>query len=186
MSKRLGRFIPLDTLVDEVGADAVRYFYLLRSPEAMLEFDLDLMLAQSNENPVYYAQYAHARLANLEEFARENAGSLPAEPDLTRLEQPWELDLAREVAFWPEHVEDAARLLPTASGYQLTDCFTDVEVAEGAVGATVTVQGFARENLEAPALLAVAAALVALRDALGADGAKARIDLVEVVQSVEG
>ncbi len=111
MSKRLGRFIPLDELVDEVGADVVRYFYLLRSPEAMLEFDLDLMLAQSNENPVYYAQYAHARLANLEEFARENAGSLPTEPDLARLEQPWELDLAREVAFWPEHVEDAARLL---------------------------------------------------------------------------
>ena len=111
MSKRLGRFIPLDELVDEVGADAVRYFYLLRSPEAMLEFDLDLMLVQSNENPVYYAQYAHARLANLEEFARENAGSLPAEPELSLLEQPWELDLAREVAYWPEHVEDAARLL---------------------------------------------------------------------------
>lgn len=111
MSKRLGRFVPLDVLVDEVGPDAVRYFYLLRSPEAMLEFDLDLMLAQSNENPVYYAQYAHARLANLEEFAREHAGELPEEPDLTRLEQPWELDLAREIAFWPESVEDAARLL---------------------------------------------------------------------------
>ncbi|HEX6349924.1 MAG TPA: arginine--tRNA ligase [Candidatus Dormibacteraeota bacterium] len=111
MSKRLGRFVPLDTLVDEVGADAVRYFYLLRSPEAMLEFDLDLMLAQSNENPVYYAQYAHARMANLEEFAREHAGELPEAPDLTRLQQPWELDLAREVAFWPESVEDAARLL---------------------------------------------------------------------------
>jgi len=111
MSKRLGRFVPIDEVVDEVGPDAVRYFYLLRSPEAMLDFDLELMLAQGNENPVYYAQYAHARLANVEEFAREHARELPAEPDLTRLEQPWELDLAREVAYWPEHVEDAALLL---------------------------------------------------------------------------
>ncbi len=111
MSKRAGRFVPIDEVVDQAGADAVRYFYLLRSPEAMLEFDLDLMLAQTNENPVYYAQYAHARLANLEQFASENAGSLPAEADLDRLQQPWELDLAREVALWPEHVEDAARLL---------------------------------------------------------------------------
>jgi arginyl-tRNA synthetase len=111
MSKRAGRFVPIDEVVDQAGADAVRYFYLLRSPEAMLEFDLDLMLAQTNENPVYYAQYAHARLANLERFASENAGSLPAEADLDRLQQPWELDLAREIALWPEHVEDAARLL---------------------------------------------------------------------------
>ncbi len=94
-----------------MGPDAVRYFYLLRSPEAMLEFDLELMLAQSNENPVYYAQYAHARLAGIEEYAIENAGRLPELADLTRLEQPWEMDLAREVSFWPEHVEDAARLL---------------------------------------------------------------------------
>ncbi|MEP7104625.1 MAG: arginine--tRNA ligase [Chloroflexota bacterium] len=111
MSKRAGRFVPIDEVVDEVGPDAVRFFYLLRSPEAMLEFDLELMLAEGNENPVYYAQYAHARLANLEQFATANAGTLPAEADLSRLEQPWELDLAREIAFWPEQVEDAARLL---------------------------------------------------------------------------
>jgi arginyl-tRNA synthetase len=111
MSKRAGRFVPIDEVVAEAGPDAVRYFYLLRSPEAMLEFDLDLMLAQSNENPVYYAQYAHARLAGIEQYAIENAGRLPEQAELGRLEQPWELDLAREVSYWPEHVEDAARLL---------------------------------------------------------------------------
>jgi arginyl-tRNA synthetase len=66
MSKRAGRFVELDELVEKVGSDAVRYFYLLRSPDTTIEFDLELALTQSSENPVYYAQYAHARLANVE------------------------------------------------------------------------------------------------------------------------
>ena len=111
MSKRAGRFITIDELVDEVGADAVRYFYLLRSPDAMLEFDLDLALSQSTETPVYYAQYAHARLANLEQYAAEHAADLPAEADLSLLTEQAELDLAREVGRWPEVVQDAALLM---------------------------------------------------------------------------
>src|SRR3989475_5098981 len=62
MSKRAGRFVTLDELVDRVGSDAVRYFYLLRSPDTTIEFDLELAVTQGSENPVYYAQYAHARL----------------------------------------------------------------------------------------------------------------------------
>ncbi|TMD26937.1 MAG: arginine--tRNA ligase, partial [Chloroflexi bacterium] len=65
MSKRAGRFVTLDELIDRVGSDAVRYFYLLRSPDTTIEFDLELAVTQGNENPVYYAQYAHARLANV-------------------------------------------------------------------------------------------------------------------------
>ena len=75
----------------------------------MLEFDLDLMLAQSNENPVYYAQYAHARLANVEQFAAQQ--QLPERADVSLLREEWELDLARQLAHWPEQVELAARLL---------------------------------------------------------------------------
>src|SRR5438128_11141283 len=71
MSKRAGRFVTLDELVDRVGSDAVRYFYLLRSPDTTIEFDLELALSQSNENPVFYAQYAHARLFNVELTAAE-------------------------------------------------------------------------------------------------------------------
>ena len=111
MSKRAGRFVELDELVDAVGPDAVRYFYLLRSPDAMMEFDLELALSRSNDNPVYYAQYAHARLANLENFAAEHAAELPAEADVTLLTESWELDLARQVALWPETVEDAAAVM---------------------------------------------------------------------------
>lgn len=109
MSKRAGRFVTLDELVDMVGVDAVRYFYLLRSPDAMMEFDLELAVSRSNENPVYYAQYAHARLANVEQFAAQQR--LPDQADLSLLTQEWELDLARRLAYWPEQVEQAALLL---------------------------------------------------------------------------
>lgn len=108
MSKRSGRFVTLDELVDEVGSDAVRFFYLLRSQDAMIEFDLDLALQQSSANPVYYAQYAHARLANVEGVAAERHPRLP-KADLALLDKPWELDVARQLAFWPEVAEEAAR-----------------------------------------------------------------------------
>src|SRR5213594_1967186 len=81
MSKRAGRFVTLDELIDRVGADAVRYFYLLRSPDTTIEFDMELALTQGNENPLYYAQYAHARLANVEITAGERHRQLPLEAD---------------------------------------------------------------------------------------------------------
>jgi arginyl-tRNA synthetase len=127
MSKRAGRFVELDELVDKVGSDAVRYFYLLRSPDTTIEFDLELALTQSSENPVYYAQYAHARLANVEATAREKHATLPETADVSLLVQPWELDVARQLAFWPEVVEDATRLLePHRIPYYVHDLATAV------------------------------------------------------------
>jgi arginyl-tRNA synthetase len=127
MSKRAGRFVELDELVDKVGSDAVRYFYLLRSPDTTIEFDLELALTQSSENPVYYAQYAHARLANVEATARERHPTLPERADVSLLVQPWELDVARQLAFWPEVVEDATRLLePHRVPYYVHDLATAV------------------------------------------------------------
>jgi arginyl-tRNA synthetase len=108
MSKRQGRFVTLEELIDRVGPDAVRYFYLLRSPEAMMEFDLELATKHERENPVYYAQYAHARLANVEVHAAER--KMPKEADTSLLIENHELDVARAVAAWPEAVEEAARL----------------------------------------------------------------------------
>jgi arginyl-tRNA synthetase len=127
MSKRAGRFVTLDELVDRVGSDAVRYFYLLRSPDTTIEFDLDLATTQGNENPVYYAQYAHARLANVEVAAREKHPRLPETADVALLTNPWELDVARQLAFWPEVVEDASRLLePHRIPYYVQDLATAV------------------------------------------------------------
>ncbi|MEO8744800.1 MAG: arginine--tRNA ligase [Candidatus Dormiibacterota bacterium] len=127
MSKRAGRFVPLDELIDRVGSDAVRYFYLLRSPDTTIEFDLELAVTQSSENPVYYAQYAHARLVNVEVTASEKHPDLPEHADLSLLVEPWELDVARQLAFWPEAVEDATRLLePHRIPYYVQDLATAV------------------------------------------------------------
>ena len=127
MSKRAGRFVTLDELIDRVGSDAVRYFYLLRSPHTNIEFDLELAVAQSNENPVYYAQYAHARLANVEVTAYEKHASLPDNADISLVVHPWELDVARQLAFWPDVVADATRLLePHRIPYYVHDLATAV------------------------------------------------------------
>jgi arginyl-tRNA synthetase len=127
MSKRAGRFVTLDELVDRVGSDAVRYFYLLRSPDTTIEFDLELALSQSNENPVYYAQYAHARLFNVELTAAERHPRLRETADVSLLTQPWELDVARQLAYWPEVVEDATMLMePHRVPYYVHDLATAV------------------------------------------------------------
>ena len=127
MSKRAGRFVMLDELIDRVGSDPVRYFYLLRSPDTTIEFDLELAVTQSNENPVYYAQYAHARLVNVEATALEKHPQLPEHADISLLVEAWELDVARQLAFWPEVVEDAARVLePHRIPYYVQDLATAV------------------------------------------------------------
>jgi len=127
MSKRAGRFVTLDELIDRVGSDAVRYFYLLRSPDTTMEFDLELAVTQSSENPVYYAQYAHARLSNVEVAAAERHPRLPEAADASLLVHSWELDVARQLAFWPDIVEDATALLePHRIPYYVHDLATAV------------------------------------------------------------
>jgi arginyl-tRNA synthetase len=109
MSKRAGRFVTLEELLDEVGKDAVRWFYLSRAPETMMEFDLELATTHNKTNPVYYVQYAHARLAGIERTAAGR--ELPTGADVTLLDKPWELDLARQLAHWPDTVAEATRLM---------------------------------------------------------------------------
>ncbi len=110
ISKRAGNIILLKELVDEVGADAVRYHYLLRSSDAPMDFDVDLARSQSNENPVFYAQYAHARLCGVRGVAAE--AGLAADPAaISRLGAPAELALARELLDFPDIVEEAAQEL---------------------------------------------------------------------------
>jgi arginyl-tRNA synthetase len=107
MSRRSGVGISLSDMLDDVGPDALRYFFLLRSADAQMEFDVELARRQSSENPVYYAQYAHARLANVLNFGGEAA----AEPALERLSSEWELDLTRVMLRWPDVVGEAAAAL---------------------------------------------------------------------------
>jgi arginyl-tRNA synthetase len=107
ISKRAGNLILLRDLVEEVGPDAVRYHYLLRSADAPMDFDVDLARRQSNENPVFYAQMAHARLCGINAVAAESG--LEARADaLHRLGAPGEVDVVRELLEFPDLVEEAA------------------------------------------------------------------------------
>jgi arginyl-tRNA synthetase len=110
ISKRAGNLVLLRDLVEEVGPDAVRYHYLLRSADAPMDFDIDLARRHSTENPVFYAQYAHARLCSIRAVAAE-AGLTAAPAGLARLGTPSELALARELLEFPDVVEGAAQEL---------------------------------------------------------------------------
>jgi arginyl-tRNA synthetase len=107
MSRRAGVGISLKEMLDEVGPDAVRYFFLLRSADAQMEFDVDLARRQSSENPVYYAQYAHARLANVLKLGGEAVRAAALE----RLNSEWELELMRVMMRWPDVVRESAESL---------------------------------------------------------------------------
>ncbi|MDI6710897.1 MAG: arginine--tRNA ligase [Thermoanaerobacterales bacterium] len=110
MSKRTGRFVTLDELLDEVGTDAARYFFVTRSADSHLDFDLDLAKRQSNENPVFYIQYAHARIASVLRRLEARGRPLPRarEVDPTLLREPEEMALLRRLADFPEEVNRAA------------------------------------------------------------------------------
>ena len=104
LSKRGGEIITLDELVEEVGPDAARFFFLLRAPSSQMEFDLDLAVKQSNENPVYYIQYAHARLASILDRAA-GEGHTPEGGDVAMMTAPHELALVREMLRLSEVIE---------------------------------------------------------------------------------
>src|SRR5438270_2936431 len=96
MGKRTGQFLLPDDVLDAVGADATRFFLLQRSADAPLDFDLELAVQQSNDNPVYYVQYAHARIASIFRTAAERGVSADG-ADVSLLTAPAELDLVRLV-----------------------------------------------------------------------------------------
>ena len=111
-SKRSGDLITLPELVDEVGPDPCRYFFLARSPESQMEFDLELAKRESAENPVYYIQYAHARIASILKLAEERGIDF-THGDVSLLSHPGEMALIRKLVMLPELVESmAANLEP--------------------------------------------------------------------------
>ncbi len=111
MSTRSGQFVTLRELRKEVGRDAARFFYVMRKCEQHMDFDLDLAKSQSSDNPVYYVQYAHARIcAVLRQAAEKGLDVTPSEgvSNLERLDEPHELALMRSLSRYPEVVESAA------------------------------------------------------------------------------
>src|SRR5205823_5720557 len=131
MSKRRGIFSTLDELIDEIGVDATRFFMLRQSHDTTIDLDIDLAREQSSENPVYYVQYAHARIASLlakageERVAQALAAGLAGAGELHDAERA----LIKKLLAFPEEVHDAAdrRAPHRIAGYalELAQQFTD-------------------------------------------------------------
>jgi len=126
ISKRAGSYVTLRDLIDEVGRDATRFFFVMRKPDSQLVFDIDLAKQQSLDNPVYYIQYAHARICSIFENAADKGIHLPDQtPDaavLAQLETPEELRLIKWLESLPETVDDAAQEFePHKIVYYLTE-----------------------------------------------------------------
>ena len=110
MSKRTGEFITMREVIDEVGADAAKFYFLMRDSKTHLEFDLELAKQRSADNPVYYVQYAHARICSLWRVASERGMVRPSavETDLTVLTDPDELGLIKKLSAYPEMIQASA------------------------------------------------------------------------------
>jgi arginyl-tRNA synthetase len=126
MSTRSGEFVTLRELRNEVGNDGTRFFYVLRKSDQHLDFDMELAKSQSNENPVYYIQYAHARCCSVLSKWGGDVAMLEKVADVTKLATDYELELLKRLAAYPETVEVAARdLAPHQIAYYLKDMAAD-------------------------------------------------------------
>lgn len=126
MGKRSGNFVTLQQLIEEAGSDATRFFYLTRSPDQHLEFDIDLARSQTAENPVYYLQYAHARICSMLRELGERGNAFDPEEGLgalADLPEPAAAELAKRLGSWPETLASAAR---NRAPQQLTNALRDI------------------------------------------------------------
>ena len=124
MSTRAGEFVTLKEVLKEVGKDAARFIFLTRSCDSHLDFDLEVAKAQNMENPVFYVQYAHARVCSLEKIAKERGIKFPSFKaiDLSSLQSEEEIRLMKLLAGFPDLIEDIARTLePHRLAYYLTE-----------------------------------------------------------------
>jgi arginyl-tRNA synthetase len=131
ISKRSGELYELKELVDEVGKDSVRFIFLMRSPNAQFDFDLELAQQQSSQNPVFYVQYGHARMVNVMKKAEEKGSSFVGEAAVTdaqlaRLVLDEERAMLKKIAAFPEVVQGAAEVLePHRVLYYCQDLIAD-------------------------------------------------------------
>ncbi|WP_339161039.1 arginine--tRNA ligase [Siminovitchia sp. FSL W7-1587] len=108
MSKRSGKSVTMSDLIEEVGLDAVRYFFAMRSADTHMDFDLDLAVAESNDNPVFYAQYAHARICSILRSAEEKGLSIEGDIDFSNLKSEKAVELLKKLGEFPQEVAEAA------------------------------------------------------------------------------
>ncbi|HEY5486519.1 MAG TPA: arginine--tRNA ligase [Candidatus Limnocylindrales bacterium] len=171
MSKRTGEFITLDELLAEIGVDAARWFFASRAASSGIDFDIELAKKQSTENPVYYVQYAHARIASILRRAAESGMAPPAadDPRLASLLAGVlpggpEAQLARQIVRLPDVIEDAAA---TEETHGVTAYATDLATAFHAFYRDARVIEESEPERSAARLALVAAAKTTLANALG-------------------
>lgn len=164
MSKRTGRAISLDDLLEEVGRDAARFIFNTKASGSHLDFDLDLAVRQSNENPVYYVQYAHARICSMLRLLDGEGISVPDadEVDLTLLAAPEELDLIKKLAEYPDEIRISAQTLEPS---RLTRYVTDVASLFHSFYTECRVKG-EEESLMKARLLLVSAVKTVIKNVL--------------------
>ena len=170
MSKRTGEFITLRELLDEVGPDPIRFLLLTRTIDATIDFDLDLAVEQSEKNPVYYVQYAHARIASILRYAADLGWDLEAPGDALLLTHPGELALIRKMLELPEVVALAATQL---APHHLTFYAHDLAAAFHAFYRDCRVVASEEAERTRARLLLVRAARLTLARALGLLGVTA-------------
>ena len=179
MSKRAGTFVTLRDLLDEVGRDAVRFTMLTRKPDAQMEFDLDLAVAQTRDNPVFYVQYAHARCRSVLRAAAGMAGLGDLSPralaamTLDSLESDAELALIRRISQWPRLLESAAQARePHRVAFYLNDLAGDFHMLWNRGRDDATLRFLQAEALDATRakLALVAATAIVIRSGLAVLG----------------
>ncbi|TDK63936.1 arginine--tRNA ligase [Bacillus salipaludis] len=166
MSKRTGKAVTMRDLVDEVGLDATRYFFAMRSSDTHMDFDLDLAVSESNENPVYYAQYAHARISSI----LRQGGEVDMEANFSLIDSEKEIDLLKKLGEFPLAVGEAAvkRVPHRVTNYifELASTFHSFYNAEKVLDPEYPERSAARLGL-------VKAVQIALRNALALIGVSA-------------
>jgi arginyl-tRNA synthetase len=173
MSKRAGTYVTLRDLIEEVGKDAVRFTMLTRKADAQMEFDLDKVVEQSRDNPVFYVQYAHARCRSVLRQAGDPAVADLAAAPLEALTDPAELALIRRMAAWPRTVEAAAAARePHRIAFFLQDLASDFHVLWNRGRDDATLRFIRAEEPEATRarLALVSATGVVLRSGLAVMG----------------
>lgn len=170
MSKRTGKAVTMRDLVEEVGLDATRYFFAMRSADTHMDFDLDLAVSQSNENPVYYAQYAHARICSILRQGQENGFELNGNYDLSLINTEKEFEVLKKLGEFPQVIAEAAeKRLPhriTNYIYDLASTFHSFYNAEKVLDADQEERSKAR-------LALIQAVGITLRNALALIGVSA-------------
>ena len=111
VSKRTGKAVTLNELLEDIGSDAARFFFNLRQPTSHFDFDLDLAVSQTNENPVYYVQYAYARCCSILRMLEAEGITVPeyAQVDCSLLKTPQEMLVLKQLSAFPQEITEAAR-----------------------------------------------------------------------------